>query len=242
MEGTDESTKPNYTANTQPLSSEVGDATLHSLQNKFNYKGTLPVLDFLKKSFFETIKPLNNDYKLLNQDNIEITIPGNNTDFVEDIKLCMDIQPVLKAGAAKLTGAVTQEGTNAGVAAGNTDALQCIQRPMTPYLMFKDVSVEMNQSKIDFNRDNTNTYAYSTFLQLALNMNMEDEARLKESHDFDFPPATENMNAAVANDLNQVYVNGTQWQRDRRQKMLTRQRGGNATTTGYYHRFFFHQI
>lgn len=234
MEGTDETTKPDYTALTQPLSSEVGAATLHSLQNKFNYDGTLPVLDFLQKSYFETVKPQNPDYRDQDQDGIEITISGNNTDFVEDIKLCMDIQPVLKAaGHAKLTGTVPRTAAaNAGGNAGNTDALQCIQRPMTPYLMFKSVSMEVNQSKIDFNRDNTNTYAFSTFLQLALNMNMEDEARLKESHDFDLPPANEDMDAAVPATLNQTFANSTEWQKDRRQKMLTQQRGGDGTTTG----------
>ena len=215
--------KPDYSALDQPLAPEYGNAAIKNLQNQFNFMEERPRMDFIRKGYTELIKPVNIDYKNLTQTDVLCTIPGNNQEFIADIHMCLDVQPVLTGTHTALTGTVrpTETVGNAVGVAGNTNALQCIQRPLTPYLMFRKITLELNNTRVDFDEDAC--VAFKQFLLIFFYMNMEDEDRLRVSHDFDFPPATEDMDAGVANDINTDADHGTAWQKRRRVLMKKRQ-------------------
>jgi len=226
--------EPEFTALNVPLPPNYGNSALAAMESRFNFKEDLPFMDMLDLVYEEEIKPYNQDFHLPRQNEIKITVPGNQKQWISSMELSMDIQPMLVDNVTPFTGNLGAV-DNAGNA-GNTDALRVIQRPLTPYLMFKDVNVEVNLNKVDYNSNNSQTYAFSQWLQMVLSINNEDQKRLRTSCDFDFPEnAAENMDDDVPNNMNQVRASGTAWQRRRRLKMTKRQTVGDPNSAGRQH-------
>jgi hypothetical protein len=215
--GPSDPAKPEFSALSQTLPPQYGNAALTGLENQFNYGENIPKQDFLKSGYHEMITPVNNDYRDEDQDNIEITVPGTNTDFIKSMVLCLDIQPWHLADNVALTEA-------------SATTLRSLQRPMTPFLMFQDVTLQANQNRLDFS-SSSNTYAFNKFLHMMLFSNMEDEERLRKSHDFDLPPFNEDPDRAITAGLDSGQ-NGTAYQMRRRLKMIQPSVAGDAATAG----------
>ena len=66
--------------------------------------------------------------------------------------------------------------------------------------MWKSVQLKGNYSRIDFDEDDA--YFMKYYVDKLMSVTTEEEERLKESEDWDLPPAGENMNTAVANRAN----------------------------------------
>jgi len=227
----DPTNRPDYTTNT-PLINSYGQAAVAAYEAKFNYNETKPTLDFLANAESEYIDPYNTDYRDKTQESVLISIPGKSRQFISGLNLCIDCQPVIVDTNTPCTGTIAVVG-NAHAVGGNTDPLHVIQRPFTPYGMFRECHIEMNGNRLDFNNGNSETFSFTQFMQIVLNANKKDKERLRDSIDFDMPDsATFDPDEPVVATLNTVYNNGNAYHRRRRAKMLKRQDPTDPATAG----------